>query len=155
MHLLLLRHADAVQSAPTDDARPLSDKGRAQAKRVGAFCSAQEICPDIILTSPFLRAEATAQIVGEELKSPVTPAAFLGAGMLPHVAFEELRAYRKFETVMIVGHEPDLSLLVAAAIGLSDNANLRVRKAALVGIELESVRPGAGRLEFLVPAKLM
>ena len=55
MFLYLLRHADAEASAESDSARKLTDKGIAQAKRVGDFLKKNGIVPEAILTSPFKR----------------------------------------------------------------------------------------------------
>ena len=155
MQLLLLRHADAVLSARTDDLRPLSDKGRQQARRVARFCKERNLQPDLILSSPFLRAEETARIVAEELKGEMVLTAFLASGMLPFAAMEELRAYTRFETVMLVGHEPDLSSLAGALIGAGNPGALHIRKASLTGLVVEGFHCGGAQLEFLVPAKLM
>ena len=65
MQLYLLRHADADTDAPTDDARPLSEKGIAQAKKVARFCEAHEMHLSLILTSPLRRAHETARPVAE------------------------------------------------------------------------------------------
>ncbi|MEI6350389.1 MAG: phosphohistidine phosphatase SixA [Verrucomicrobiota bacterium] len=155
MQLLLLRHADAVPSAPSDDLRTLSDKGRAQAKRIGRFCHEHELKPDLILTSPFRRAEDTARIVATELKSEATVAGFLSPGMSPATAVEALMAYQRLDSVMLVGHEPDLSLLASRLLDLVDNSAIRFRKATLAGIDIPTLRPGGGELDFLIPAKLV
>ncbi|MCX6966747.1 MAG: phosphohistidine phosphatase SixA [Verrucomicrobia bacterium] len=155
MQLLLLRHADAVPSARTDDLRSLSDKGRLQAKRVARFCKERGIQPDLILTSPFLRAEETAQVVAQELKSEIVLSAFLASGMMPFAAIEELRAYLRFECVLLVGHEPDLSALAGTLLGAGNTGAIRMRKATLAGLTVESLAPGGAQLEFLISAKLM
>jgi len=155
MQLLLLRHADASSSAATDDLRPLSDKGRQQAQRVARFCKQNDIKPDLILTSPFLRAEETAQIVAQELGSELVLSAFLAAGMMPFAAIEELRASLRFECVMLVGHEPDLGSLAGALLGAGNPGAIRFRKATLASLEVESLTCGGANLEFLVPAKML
>ena len=154
MQLLLLRHADAVTSAPSDDLRTLSDKGRAQAKRIGRFCLEHELKPDLILTSPFRRAEETARLVASELECEPTVAGFLAPGMSPTTAFEALQAYMRLDSVMLVGHEPDLSMLASRLLDLVDSSAIRFRKATLAGIELPTLRAGGGELDFLIPAKM-
>lgn len=155
MQLLLLRHADAVPSAVTDDLRPLSDKGRQQALRVARFCKQNDIQPDVILSSPFLRTEETAQIVSEELGSELVLTAFLAAGMMPFAAIEELRASLRFDCVMLVGHEPDLGALAGALLGAGNPGAIRFRKAALASLEVESLTCGGANLQFLIPAKML
>ena len=155
MQLLLLRHADASSAAATDDLRPLSDKGRQQAQRVARFCKEHNLQPDVILASPFLRTEQTAQIVGEELGCEMVLSAFLAAGMMPFAAMEELRASLRFECVMMVGHEPDLGSLAGALLGAGNPGAIRFRKATLASLEVESLTCGGANLEFLVPAKML
>lgn len=155
MQLFLLRHANADTPAPTDDARPLSEKGRAQAEVVAQFCEARGLRPEIILTSPLPRAHETAQPVATRLGLELTVAPFLTSGMAPESALRELAGYSRFASVMIVGHEPDFSALVAHLLSVSGGAHVHVRKASLTLLEVFAFRAGAGRLEFSIPCKLM
>lgn len=155
MQLLLLRHADAVPAASTDDARPLSNKGVQQAHRVARFCKERGLRPDLILSSPFLRTEQTGRIVAETLGAELVLTSFLASGMLPSAALEELRAYLRFDSLLLVGHEPDLSALAGALLGTGSSGAVRMRKATLAGLEVESLAFGGARLDFLLPVKLM
>lgn len=155
MQLILLRHADADTEASVDTERRLSHKGRDQALKVAKFCREREIAPDIILTSPVRRAYETTEIVSSELKIDFVVEDWLACGMHPHAAMDGLKAYRAHERVMIVGHEPDFSHLAAWLLGMADNANLHIRKASLTSVELDSLREGAGRLDFSIPCRIM
>ena len=155
MLLYLLRHADADTPAPSDEARALSEKGRAQAEKVARFCEAHEMHLSLVLTSPVRRAHDTAQIVVAKMRAELLIAPWLACGMHPQAALEELRAYRSQGSVMLIGHEPDFSQLAAHLIGLATNTSLQVRKASLTLIDLDFFRAGAGRLHFSLPCKLM
>jgi phosphohistidine phosphatase len=155
MDLYLLRHADANTEAATDDARPLSEKGVSQARKVGRFCKDHNLKPDIILTSPVLRAAETADIVAQIIKGELMTEPWLACGMQPETALEELRGYERFESVMIVGHQPDFSLLAAHLLGLQDNEQISVRKASLTHFELGAFVFGGARLCFSLPCRLM
>lgn len=62
--LLLLRHGKSDWSAGADDFhRPLNQRGKRAAKRIGVWLAQQELVPDYILTSPAARALATAEKV--------------------------------------------------------------------------------------------
>jgi phosphohistidine phosphatase len=82
MELGLLRHADALPanggSIPTDESRPLSAKGNDQARDVGVFLKKTGRIPNLILSSPYLRARQTAEGVrhglGLEVPLVVVPA---------------------------------------------------------------------------------
>ena len=75
--------------------------------------------------------------------------------MSPHAALEELKAFRGHNSVMIVGHEPDFSQLIAHLLGLPSNSQISVRKASLTLLEIAVLRAGAARLEFTLPCRLM
>jgi len=74
---------------------------------------------------------------------------------MPAAALEELQAFQRFDCILLVGHEPDLSELGGALLGAAKDGALRMRKATLAGLDVESLTPGGARLDFLVPAKLM
>src|SRR3954466_7196461 len=63
MNLYLIRHAEAADPAEhaTDEERPLTDRGRDQAKRLGAALARHEVRPAVVLTSPLVRARQTAE----------------------------------------------------------------------------------------------
>lgn len=155
MQLYILRHADADTVAENDDDRSLSEKGILQAQRVGRFCAAHEFAPSLILTSPLRRAHQTAKIVTEHLRVELRVARWLTSGATPEGIINELRELRGHPAVMIVGHEPDLSQLVAFLIGAAKAESIRLRKGSLTHVEIFDFKAGGGRLEFSVPAKLV
>lgn len=155
MQLYLLRHADANTEAATDDARTLSEKGEQQANRVARFCEAHGLNLSLVLTSPIRRAHDTARIVAEHLRSDVVTAPWLGADPTPETFLEELKACRSQNSVMLVGHEPDFSHFAAHLLGLADNAQIRIRKASLTLLDLDSLDPGTARLIWTLPCRFM
>jgi phosphohistidine phosphatase len=155
MDLLLLRHADANTEAATDDARKLSEKGEGQAKKVARFIEASALEPDLVLTSPIRRACETADIVAKHLGLECITVPWAACGMHPETAVSELRAYAKFDRVILVGHEPDFSQLAAHLLGLRDAAQIRIRKASLTFLEITAFAPGAARLQWAVPCRYM
>jgi phosphohistidine phosphatase len=137
--LWILRHADAANGNP-DAARPLTEKGRAQARVVGAALAALGVRLDACLTSPRVRAQETADLACEPLGVPVHVADELDGG-----SFDARLVAAGFgEHVLLVGHNPD----VADAIADLTGARVRMRKAALAGID------GGELVVFLRPAEL-
>ena len=155
MKLYLLRHADAEGTRSTDAARELTPLGFDQAQAVGRFCVRSGIAPTLILTSPYRRARQTADCAGDALKVAPQAVAFLASGMEPEAGLEELHAYQQLAEVMIVGHQPDLSLLAAALLGIEDAENLAFGKASLMCVEAGRIARGQGMLRFFVPERLM
>jgi phosphohistidine phosphatase len=154
--LYILRHAEAEPEARTDAERTLTSKGREQAKAIGRFCFEQAIVPAVILTSPLVRAEQTAKLVWKELgeKTKLETIQFLSAGMSPESAFAHLTKLSGLGSLMLVGHEPDLSEFLAASLG-APSESIRLRKAALAKLTLPETKPGVGTLEFLLTPKLL
>ena len=154
--LYILRHAEAEPEARTDAERSLTSKGRDQAKAIGRFCFEQGIFPAVILTSPLVRAQQTAKLVWKELgeKPKLGTAEFLSAGMKPETAFTNFRKFSDSGTLMLVGHEPDLSEFIAASIGGSSES-IRLRKAGLAKLTLPEAKSGVGTLDFLLTPKLL
>lgn len=152
MNLLLIRHATAnAHELPGGDLmRSLAGKGQEQSRRVGRFLKKHRLIPDILLTSPILRAKETADLLAEEGCPTPTIEPWLSSGMRPEVAIEELKAYSGFQRVVLVGHEPDFSALVEHILG-AETYSIRIKKTSLVSIEL-------GRhpqLNFSIPCKFM
>ena len=158
MKLYLLRHAEAEDDARTDAARRLTPRGVEQARTVGRFCARTGVRPELVLFSPFVRTEQTAHLFAEAWPPDaltLQPAPFAASGMHPGTAFAELRAFERFASVMLVGHQPDLGLLAESLLGLREAGSLPVGKGTLIGLETRHVTPGGGSLEFYLPVALM
>jgi phosphohistidine phosphatase len=156
VQLHLLRHAhagDPMKWHGPDAVRPLSEKGRLQAERLGLFLAEAGFQPDAIVSSPLVRAVETARLVATPLELPVRVDDAL-AGPLDFDVLETLlRQWGDPKRPLLVGHDPAFSQLAADLTGL---AELPVRKGALVRIDL--VRPietGAGILRWLLPPDLL
>jgi len=125
--LWLLRHGDAAEGSP-DAERPLTDKGREQARAAGAALKALGVELDACLTSPKLRAADTARIACEQLGGAVPELEPKLAGG-PFDA--EALAAGLGEDVLLVGHDPDFSSAVHSLTG----AQVRMKKGGLAGID--------------------
>ena len=154
MTLYLLRHAEAEDHAATDSARQLTPHGLAQARAVGAFCQRHHLAADLILTSPYRRAVQTAELFAAPFGQTPQPAPFLASGMHPADALDELSAYDRFDSLLLVGHQPDLGLLITALLGLVSEENFPVGKASLTCLDVDRLAAGGGNLRFFLPARL-
>ena len=154
--LFLLRHAHAgnPQRWQGDDAaRPLSDKGRGQAERLGRLLAAIEEPPDLFITSPKVRADETARIVAAAVGAPVAVDARLTGPLDTSVLDDILRAAGPAERPCIVGHDPDFSELLGDLVGLP---GLPMRKGAIARVDLPGRAPaGRGILRYLLPPELV
>jgi phosphohistidine phosphatase len=124
--LWLLRHGDAEDGSP-DSERPLTDKGREQARAVGAALKALGVEIDACLTSPKVRSVETARLACEPLGVEPQLEPKLSGG--PFDA--EALAAGLGDEVLLVGHDPDFSMAVHSLTG----AQVRMKKGGLAGIE--------------------
>lgn len=156
MIVYFLRHADAEPDAPRDFDRKLTVKGLEQAEKAGKFLVRHGLIPGLIVSSPVVRAKQTAKIVARRLgDTDLVEEHWLACGMTPESCLRELAAYQNSESAMLVGHEPDFSETIAALIGLPNPDTLHLRKASLTAVDLPVLAPGAGQLQFTIPARLM
>jgi phosphohistidine phosphatase len=153
--LYLLRHAHAGNAGNwtgADADRPLSPRGRDQAKRLGTFLAARGVVPDTIVSSPKLRARQTANIVADALGVGVATDDVLAEGFELD-ALAALMAGAGGTSMMLVGHDPDFSDLLATLVGAGD---MPMRKGALARVDLAlPLGPGCGILRWLVPPELL
>jgi phosphohistidine phosphatase len=114
VRLFLVRHAHADPGDP-DELRPLSPRGRAQARELAERLV--EVEPTRIVSSPLLRARETAGAIGIATGAEVAVDDRLSPGA---VAEELLAALEGAEgAVVAVGHQPDCSE-IAAALGAGE-----------------------------------
>ena len=151
MLLDLLRHADAGDPDAWDrpDAeRPLSDKGRKQAKRLGDHLASIGFRAEAIITSPKVRATETAELVADRIEGKVATDDRLAGSFDLDVVEAILDGAGDPDEAMLVGHDPDFSELLSV---LCAAAGVTMRKGALARIEIDRpLRPGGGTLRWLL-----
>jgi phosphohistidine phosphatase SixA len=156
IQLHMLRHAHAGDPTKWDgpDAmRPLSEKGRRQAERLGKLLVKAGFQPDVVLSSPKIRAIETAQLVAEPLAAEVVQCPALGGSLILATLDDLLAAAGNPRQPLLVGHDPDFSALAADLAGAQ---GLTLRKGALVRIDApRPLREGGGVLRWLVPPELL
>jgi phosphohistidine phosphatase len=114
--LFLVRHAKSSRddiSLP-DRERPLTDRGERDGTEMGKRLAQRGIKPDLMLSSPALRARLTAEIIARKLdyklKHIVIENQLYGRGMddLLEVIYG---LDDKIESAMLVGHNPEMTEL--------------------------------------------
>jgi phosphohistidine phosphatase len=112
VRLFLVRHAHSDPGDP-DELRPLSAEGRRQARELGQRLA--DIDPEVVLSSPLLRARETAAAIAEATGSSVR----VEDRLAPGATAEDLRAALQGSkaTVVAVGHQPDCSEIAVALTG--------------------------------------
>lgn len=136
LYLMRHGHSPSVSEAGVsrDALRPLSDKGRADARRMAAVLAKRGAKPGLILHSPLTRAVQTAAEVGGALKPAPPREAFqaLDNTKSAEEVAEEIRARAEsVDEVLAVGHQPQVGE-VAALLG---KALFDFRPATVVALE--------------------
>ncbi len=160
MDLYLIRHADALalgeRGNTQDSERPLSEKGYAQAKLLGAWMQRKGIALDQVFTSPLLRAHQTAEGMTGSMSPapPMQPCPELAPGEKPKRLGKVLKRWGG-ERAALIGHLPDLPEFAAWLIG-SKRAQLDLAKGGMASISVadEPCKAG-GVLIWLVTPELL
>jgi phosphohistidine phosphatase len=114
MRLFLVRHADAAPGEP-DELRALTPEGRAAARELGERLANDGVRPDVILTSPLLRARETGEALAAALGCPTEPTEELAFGATAENVRRAVEG--RGETVVAVGHQPDCGKIAAELSG--------------------------------------
>jgi phosphohistidine phosphatase len=163
MHLYLVRHAIAAEQDlrrwPDDRQRPLTAAGQRRFRRTAnSLAAVMESAGKVerLLTSPLLRARETAAMLHRAgLPQPVEESV-LAPGRTAARVLAVLRAHDA-QSIVLVGHEPDLGRLLAVCIAGADaKLSLRFRKGGAAGLSFAGApRVGEATLEWLLPPKAL
>jgi len=155
MKCYLLRHglaADPERWEGRDADRPLTREGKERMAREAKTIAALSLDLDAVVTSPLLRAKQTAEIVAAALEIQVETDARLGIGFDVGALREIVAERREAGAILLVGHEPGMSLTVGAAIG---GARIVLKKGGLACVEVRDLENLHGELLWLVPPKIL
>ena len=158
MDLYILRHgiAEERSSSGKDRDRVLVDEGKEKTRAAGKALRKMDIDFDLALSSPFARAWQTAEIIAEECgcAKVLQECDALSAGAPMKAVFEELRkAAGRHSSMLVVGHEPDLSRLISVLLSGSTELAITMKKGGLAKLTCALVEPGGARLEWLLTPK--
>jgi len=157
MQLLFLRHglAEARETWVGDDGeRPLTDQGRKALKRTAARLVDFGLVPELVVTSPLVRARETAEIAAAGLG--VSDLLVEDARLAP--GFDALRLRAILEerpvsgAIMLVGHEPDFSDTIAELIG---GGRIVCKKGGLARVDVADAGLRGGELVWLLPPRAL
>jgi phosphohistidine phosphatase len=157
--LYLIRHAlaeDRSDEWPDDAKRPLTSKGAAKMREVIGGLAALEPQIGDVLTSPFVRAKQTADLLLEGLKPAprLSIVQALAPGGSPAQVAEALSGHAGAEGLALVGHEPGLGELAAWLVGAK--AAFAFKKGGICRIDVQKLPPpGAGQLVWLATPKML
>ena len=163
MNIYILRHGIAAKrgasNLQTDRRRPLTDEGEKKMRKIAKAMKAMELSFDLILSSPFLRAKQTAEIVTEAFKANkrLEFADELAVGANPKALLARLDRQRpRPRDVLVVGHEPYLSSLISTLLSGSPQLRIELKKGGLAKLSVTSLKASRqATLEWLLTPKQM
>jgi phosphohistidine phosphatase len=146
MNLYIVRHGAAVDrsDAATDEMRYLTAEGRSSFRKTARTVLKQGVEPSLILTSPLIRAVQTAEILAETLgfAGLLQVRDELAPGFDLRKLQSVLREFPADIEVVIVGHEPDLGILVAELLTLPASSGLKKGAVVKLKVEPQNLRQG-------------
>jgi len=161
MQLYMVRHGIAIDredpKCPSDPERILTEEGIEKSKEVAKGLARLADSPDLLLTSPYVRAEQTAEIFADALDYPkqkIRKTEALLPGAEAQQLFRELTKDKELSAVFVFGHAPHLDELIATAVGAKHLISA-LKKSGVALIELTRLMPPSGQLVWLATPKLL
>ena len=155
MKLYVMRHGTAEDESVDgrDATRALTQQGRERVRDVARKLVEEDEVPKVIVASPLVRALQTAEIVhaSQKLDAPLE----VNPAIAPHgdsLSFVRDSARNGRKRMMIVGHEPDLSILVASLVGAPISSGFT--KAMVVSVRVP-IDGGDATVRFVLDPKTL
>lgn len=163
MDLYILRHAIAVErdaeGSKNDFDRPLTSEGEQKLRRITKAMRNLQLSFDLILSSPYVRARETAEIVaaGLVLRKKLQMRDSLGVDGNPRELVAEIRGLAPPpSSLLLVGHEPFLSNLISLLVTGTLRSRITLKKAGLCKLTVDEWKVGrCARLEWLLTPRQM
>ncbi|MGA7159446.1 MAG: phosphohistidine phosphatase SixA [Bacteroidota bacterium] len=158
MRLYFLRHADAEAEGDTIDIdRQLTSEGIAETECIINAVRTLKLNFNAVLTSPMIRAKATAEIIVKQFPSVrVQILEQLISTADPQNLFRELQSFPRDSRVLLVSHKPFVSRCIANLINMTGESKISIKKASLSCVEVGfPVQRGAGVLLWLLTNEQM
>lgn len=160
MWIYLLRHGLAEDAGPdcADSERCLTQKGLEQLTTASRSWQKIVSTPQLVLTSPFQRAQETASIFanavgfnGETRQEPSLAPHAIPTAILPFLEGELLS---DTQSIALIGHEPHLGYLLGSLLTGHPNMSIPLKKGMLVGVKTDSISNVICTLRFSVSQQI-
>ena len=158
MNLYLMRHGLAVDrgtpGCDSDRERSLTSRGERKIRRIAEALPGLDFAPEVILSSPLVRARQTAEVVAREMKSK--PKTELTEHLAPGGSVKEVIALVQGlpgspQEILLVGHEPDLGRLASVLLTGGEELMVLFKKGGLAKLVAERLKAGrCAALEWLL-----
>jgi phosphohistidine phosphatase len=157
MNLYIIRHAIAVDEGTPeyedDSQRPLTDKGKKKMRQIAKGLRTLGVDFDLILSSPYVRAEETAEILMDvfKIKGDVAFSDNLIPMGDPDLLISEMNEKYNVNSVVLVGHEPFLTALVSLLVSENANLDMTLKKGGVCRLSADDLHHSRkATLEWLI-----
>jgi phosphohistidine phosphatase len=144
MNLYIIRHAIAADEGTyeQDSDRPLTDKGRKKMRQIAKGLRALGVEFDLILSSPYVRARETAEILSDvfKMKKEIAFSETLTPMADPDAVISEINETYSVDNLALVGHEPHLSSLVGLLTSENAKLDVTIKKGGVVRLSTDDLR---------------
>jgi phosphohistidine phosphatase len=161
MNIYLVRHGIAIDredaKSPPEADRFLTTEGLLKTRAAAKGMAALSLTPRLVLSSPWLRARQTAEIVMEEQKIDVGRLLFSSSLLWdanPLLLLNELKTRQTVSSILCVGHAPHLDHFLAYCLG-TKTPFTSMKKASLAHLVIDTFDAGGSVLEALYPPKAL
>jgi phosphohistidine phosphatase len=163
MNLYVIRHAIAVDEGTSeyesDSERPLTDKGRKKMRQIAKSLRNLGVEFDLILSSPYVRARETAEILADvfKMKKKLDFSDNLIPLGNPELLITEVNEKYPVNSLAVVGHEPHLSTLMGLLVAENAKIDVTLKKGGVCYLSADDLhQEHRATLEWLLtPGILM
>lgn len=156
--VILFRHGiaeDAATRGVGDVDRRLTPEGEHRTGEAASGLAAWLDEPVLLVHSPLVRARQTAALVADACHAPLQELAALRPGSSAAELLAGLDGCNGDKTPIAVGHEPDLSGFIAAAVAGERASGFDMKKAAACRLSFPELRLGTATLRWLLPPQCL
>jgi phosphohistidine phosphatase len=145
MNLYIIRHAIAVDEGSSeyeeDSQRPLTDKGKKKMRQIAKGLRTLGVDFDLILSSPYVRARQTAEILEDvfKIKKDIEFSDNLIPMGDPELLIAEMNEKYRPNSVALVGHEPHLSALIGLLVSENAGIDMTLKKGGVCRLSTDDL----------------
>ncbi len=145
MNLYIIRHAIAVDEGTPeyeeDSLRPLTDKGKKKMRQIAKGLRALGVGFDMILSSPYVRAKETAEILADvfKMKKGVAFSDNLIPMGDPDLLIAEMNEKYSANSIALVGHEPHLTTLISLLVSENASVEMTLKKGGVCNLSTDDL----------------
>ncbi|MGQ9804711.1 MAG: phosphohistidine phosphatase SixA [Chlorobiales bacterium] len=153
MKLYIFRHGEAEDIGKNgvfrDEERRLTEKGRRDAQKIGAYLKSKKHHVQLLVHSPLVRAVQTAEILSSELNCEKKSVNELSTDFGVRTYMEVLNKHKGTESLAVVAHQPTLTKLISMLISGEHHAQFHFEPCSLAIVRIGANLIG-GDLQLLI-----